>query len=76
MTDTGRIRPDEDIPSFEPWVIVLVSVFVPIALAFVFPSIMWICFGITGLIFAASMVMLARQERGKKTAATRSASKG
>jgi len=72
MDDTTRIRPGEDIPSFEPWVIVLFTVFIPIALAFVFPNIMWVCFAVTGAIFAASMVMLARQERGKKAAEVRS----
>jgi len=68
MHDTTRIRPDEDIPSLEPWVITLFTVFIPIALGFVFPSLIWVFFTLAGGVFAASMVMLARQERAKKRA--------
>ena len=67
--DTPRIRPEEDIPSFEPWVITLFAVFVPITLGFVFPKLIWVFFGFAIVVFAVSMVMLARQERAKKLAA-------
>lgn len=67
--DMPRIRPDEDIPSLEPWVITLFTVFIPIALGFVFPKLIWVFFGLAGVVFAVSMVMLARQERAKKLAA-------
>ena len=71
MNDNApRIHPDEDIPSFEPWVITLMGVFIPIALGFVFPRLIWVFFSLAGVVFAASMVMLARQERAKKLAAS------
>jgi hypothetical protein len=69
MTDTTRIRPDEDIPSLEPWVLTLFSVFIPIALGFAFPRFIWPFISLSVGIFALSMVMLARQERAKKRAA-------
>jgi hypothetical protein len=69
MDDTPRIHPDDDIPSFEPWVITLFTVFIPIGLAFVLPKLMWLLFGLGAVIFATSMVMLARQERAKQRVA-------
>ena len=72
----SSMHPGEDIPSFEPWVIVLFSVFVPIALGFIFPGIMWICFGTAVLIFATSMVMLAKQERARSNRTPPSPAKG
>ena len=66
MQDPITIRPDEDIPSFEPWVIALLCVFIPIVAGFLVPAYMWVCFGIAGALFAAAMVMLVRQERARK----------
>jgi hypothetical protein len=64
MTDTtGRVHPDDDIPSFEPWVLTLLSVFIPIGLGFMLPNLMWVFFALSGVIFAISMVMFARHER-------------
>ncbi len=66
MQDVERIRADEDIPSFQPWVITIFAAFLPVVLAFVFPSIMWICFGAAGLVFAAGIVMFVREERRQR----------
>ncbi|HEY4304887.1 MAG TPA: hypothetical protein VGM82_10495 [Gemmatimonadaceae bacterium] len=72
MDNTGRINQSEDIPSLEPWVVTLLSTFVPVALAFVFPSAMWVFFALTAIIFVAAMVMLRNQERARRDAVKQS----
>lgn len=64
MENSPRIiHSHEDIPSFEPWVVTLLSVFIPIGLGFMLPSLMWVFFALSGVIFAISMVMFVRHER-------------
>ena len=65
MQDVERIRPGEDIPSFQPWVVTMFAAFLPVVLGFVFPSIMWFCFAAAGLVFVAGVVMFMRDERAR-----------
>lgn len=65
MRDIEKIRADEDIPSFQPWVITLFAAFLPVVLGFVFPSLMWPFFVAAGIVFVAGVVMFVRDERSR-----------
>jgi uncharacterized membrane protein len=68
MTEQSRtIHPDEDIPSLQPWVLMLFAVFIPIVIAFFVPAVyMWLCFGAAAAIFVIALIMLYRQERPRR----------
>lgn len=65
MQDVEKIRRDEDIPSFQPWVITLFAAFLPVGLGFIFPSIMWPSFIAAGVVFVWGVVMFLRDERAR-----------
>ena len=58
--EVQRIRPDEDIPRLEPWLIVSFLSLVPAGFSIAFPSIAvagWIA---TGILLAAGIAMFVR----------------
>jgi hypothetical protein len=65
VQEVKRGRPDEDIPSFEPWVITVFAAFLPVGLGFVFPSLMWPLFVVAGIVFIVGVVMWLRDERAR-----------
>ena len=65
MDHTDRTPPHHnDIPSFEPWLGVMLAAFIPIVLAFIVPrSLMIYLFGAAGVIGVTSLVMFIQHER-------------
>jgi hypothetical protein len=57
----------EGAPGFEPWLGILLSAFVPALIALYAPGLRTPLFALTGLLLAAGLVALVREERRRAT---------